>query len=43
MECPQLDSCLMSINDAYIYTYQYTLYAEQWVFTPPKMDGSPFR
>ena len=42
MECPQLDSCLMSINDAYIYiyiyiyTYQYILYAEQWVFTPPK-------
>ena len=46
MECPKLDLCFMSINDAYIYiyTYQYILYMLISGFLrPQKMDGSPFR
>ena len=39
MECPQLDSCLMSINDAYIYIYIYiSVYIICWTvgFYAPK-------
>ena len=44
MECPQLDSCLKSINDAYIYIHISIYYMLNSGFLrPQKMDGSPFR
>ena len=43
MECPQLDSCLKSINDAYIYIHISIYYMLNSGFLrPQKMDGSPF-